>query len=430
MTLSPLRAPTAPLAPASPAPEAGDQGFATLVDAPPPAIPSADTAPPAPAADPLRDAQGGQLPDQAIDPETTLQLLAPTPPPPLLAGLAEGQPGIPLQSKADAAMPFAPDVLAIPGPTDRGAAAVGSADPGFAGPVSAGRGDSHRSQETAGAAPPGATTAILPDTPLALPATLPERPGAAEAATPDGTAEAAIGQALSGSAKDRPAGTAPRTPLPLSPAPERRQIDPPAAAVAPATKNIPDDPAESLVEDGAPSAGPLSLSGTSGPLPQIAAPVQPPLPVGPAPTLTPTTPPPGVPANLPANLPADIAALVSARPDGPVELRLSPEELGRLHLHLLSDGDTLRVTVLVERPETLDLLRRHADLLIHEIRAAGFAGGSFTFAGWGGGQAGGNAEGAPAPAIRPDLPEGGFHNPAITGSGCAAAPATGLDLRL
>jgi hypothetical protein len=111
-------------------------------------------------------------------------------------------------------------------------------------------------------------------------------------------------------------------------------------------------------------------------------------------------------------------------------LRLSPEELGRLHLHLLSDGDTLRVTVLVERPETLDLLRRHADLLIHEIRAAGFAGGSFTFAGWGGGPAGGNAEGAPLATARPEAPEGGFNNPAITAPGRAAAPATGLDLRL
>jgi hypothetical protein len=85
---------------------------------------------------------------------------------------------------------------------------------------------------------------------------------------------------------------------------------------------------------------------------------------------------------LPASLPNDLAALISARPDGPVDLQLFPEELGHLRLSLTQDGDLLRVTIQAERAETLDLLRRHSDALMDEIRMAGFSGGSFSFSGW------------------------------------------------
>ncbi len=94
-------------------------------------------------------------------------------------------------------------------------------------------------------------------------------------------------------------------------------------------------------------------------------------------------------ATLPPAVPAQVAAIVSTRPESPVELRLSPAELGHLRLHMTQEGEALRVTIQVERPETLDLMRRHADVLMTEIRNAGFSGGTLSFTGWGADSQGG-----------------------------------------
>ncbi len=137
--------------------------------------------------------------------------------------------------------------------------------------------------------------------------------------------------------------------------------------------------------------------------------------------------PPRAPTVLPPTLPADLAAIITSRPGGPVELHLSPEELGRLNLHLVQDGDTLRVTVQVERPETLDLLRRSADVLLQEIRTAGFAGGSLSFANWGG-AAPDHPDRRPPPAASGQPAPTGLHPPAPDPG---PRPVTGgLDLRL
>ena len=128
---------------------------------------------------------------------------------------------------------------------------------------------------------------------------------------------------------------------------------------------------------------------------------------------------------VPAPLAAALSDLLLRRADGPVELTLSPEELGRVRLSLSPDGDGLLVTVQVERGDTLDLLRRNSDLLLQEIRAQGFSGATFSFSGWAG-----------------DRPEP--RSPSGTGTGPVALPsdpaafapslsptsATGLDLRL
>ena len=62
-----------------------------------------------------------------------------------------------------------------------------------------------------------------------------------------------------------------------------------------------------------------------------------------------------------------------------IEIRLDPEELGRVQFTLQAEGDSLRVMIAVERPETLDLLRRHADLLTQSLRDAGYGGASLSF---------------------------------------------------
>ncbi len=75
-----------------------------------------------------------------------------------------------------------------------------------------------------------------------------------------------------------------------------------------------------------------------------------------------------------------------ALPDAPVTLTLTPEDLGALRFEMQSRGDTIHVSLTVERPETLDMLRRHVEQLTGEFRQAGFANASFSFAGgWGGG---------------------------------------------
>jgi hypothetical protein len=54
-------------------------------------------------------------------------------------------------------------------------------------------------------------------------------------------------------------------------------------------------------------------------------------------------------------------------------LSLEPAELGHLEIEFKQDHGRMTATVSVERPETLDLLRRHADMLMRDLAAAGYA---------------------------------------------------------
>lgn len=65
--------------------------------------------------------------------------------------------------------------------------------------------------------------------------------------------------------------------------------------------------------------------------------------------------------------------------DGAVDLALSPVELGNLRLSMLADGDRMIVHVVADRPETLDLIRRHADQLGEALRDSGFADVQYSF---------------------------------------------------
>jgi flagellar hook-length control protein FliK len=78
-----------------------------------------------------------------------------------------------------------------------------------------------------------------------------------------------------------------------------------------------------------------------------------------------------------------IAQAARALQDRPVEVTLNPEELGRVRLTLHSVDGSMSVAVAVERPETLDLLRRNIDLLASQLRELGYKNLSFSFAGQG-----------------------------------------------
>jgi hypothetical protein len=134
---------------------------------------------------------------------------------------------------------------------------------------------------------------------------------------------------------------------------------------------------------------------------------------------------------LPQTLPAELATIVSARPESPVELRLSPKELGHLRVSLTHEGEALRIAIQVERPETLDLIRRHADVLMTEIRNAGFTGGTFSFSAWGGAGFGDRRHAQPALPEAEGKPLANGPAPALPSSLSSSLPdAGGLNLRL
>ena len=99
-----------------------------------------------------------------------------------------------------------------------------------------------------------------------------------------------------------------------------------------------------------------------------------------------------------------IPASVTATGSG-FELKMAVDDLGGLRMDFTRSGDRLHISVAAERPELLDLLRRHSDLLAAELRQSGFSGSDISFGIWG------EAQGRPSP------------RPAIAGSGEASAEA-------
>lgn len=75
-----------------------------------------------------------------------------------------------------------------------------------------------------------------------------------------------------------------------------------------------------------------------------------------------------------------LAASIRERPDGVTELRLDPPELGRVRLTLGPGDQALAATVIVERADALDLMRRNADLLQQSLADAGHAQARLSFA--------------------------------------------------
>lgn len=128
---------------------------------------------------------------------------------------------------------------------------------------------------------------------------------------------------------------------------------------------------------------------------------------------------------MPASVPAAILAQAPQAAVAPVEVVLNPEELGKLRFEIHQQGDHIKVVLAVERPETLDLLRRHADQLVQEFRAAGYSGASLSFGHWGGQQGGASGQSAPAEPYAP-APDTALPPPISR----SLAPSQGLNLRL
>ena len=83
---------------------------------------------------------------------------------------------------------------------------------------------------------------------------------------------------------------------------------------------------------------------------------------------------------LPRHLAAQIASVAQrGGADKPVELLLNPSELGRVKISMTSNDGRMSVSVIADRPETLDLMRRHIDVLAQEFLDIGYGQADFAF---------------------------------------------------
>lgn len=83
--------------------------------------------------------------------------------------------------------------------------------------------------------------------------------------------------------------------------------------------------------------------------------------------------------DLPRHVAHQMAMALQQPRDHPIELRLNPEELGRVRLMMAQGDGTITVSIQAERGETLDLMRRHIALLENEFREIGYANIQFSF---------------------------------------------------
>lgn len=86
-----------------------------------------------------------------------------------------------------------------------------------------------------------------------------------------------------------------------------------------------------------------------------------------------------------------------------IEIALSPEELGRLRMVIGRQNGAPHIHIWAERPEILDLMRRHTDLLSEQFGQDGMGTPSFSFSNTDSGQ----QEAAPSAdeSVRSDAPE-------------------------
>jgi hypothetical protein len=130
----------------------------------------------------------------------------------------------------------------------------------------------------------------------------------------------------------------------------------------------------------------------------------------------------------PQALAGQITLAVGKSADRRVEIRLDPPELGRVQIELNPTERGLQAVVLADRPETQDLLRRHAAALARDLGDAGFGDVSLDFA------AGGRAGPRDEEARSATLVEAVALSPASPVAAATPGPrriaAGGLDVRL
>ncbi|WP_157236507.1 flagellar hook-length control protein FliK [Wenxinia marina] len=138
--------------------------------------------------------------------------------------------------------------------------------------------------------------------------------------------------------------------------------------------------------------------------------------------------------DLPPPPARQIALTVADLREGQTEIRLSPEELGRVRLTVASAEGAVSIQIVADRPETAEQLRRSADQLARDLSDLGYRSVDVEVRGDGDNGSDGRgrdgarpAQGDPAGAIR-DKAIDSLPAPAATGR--SSAGSAHLDLRL
>lgn len=180
--------------------------------------------------------------------------------------------------------------------------------------------------------------------------------------------------------------SAPDTPalLPVVPTDVVHGASPPPSppiAVSPAVSSIPSPPVPSMVAVVAPTAFRLMLPDDQHDsllaVPPVASER------APSPHIAPGQPQAAHRAP-PVHVAQQLAVALAASDTGTTEVTLNPEELGRVRLSLTPSDTGITVSIMAERPETADLMRRHLDTLTREFQAIGYDNVTFDFTGDGG----------------------------------------------
>ncbi len=142
--------------------------------------------------------------------------------------------------------------------------------------------------------------------------------------------------------------------------------------------------------------------------------------------------PPGDPARF-AHVSRQLMEVAARHGDGPIELTLSPEELGRVRMNFAVQDGTLTVTVATERSETLALMRRHIDALLQDFQDIGYSEVNLEFTGSDSQQTG---EDLPQEVANESSPSSDGTISSVEGArepiriNLEAAGSSGLDLRI
>ncbi|WP_238366340.1 flagellar hook-length control protein FliK [Mesobacterium pallidum] len=86
-------------------------------------------------------------------------------------------------------------------------------------------------------------------------------------------------------------------------------------------------------------------------------------------------------ADMSRHIGRQMAEALAKPGERPVEISLSPAELGKVRLNMHTTEHSVMVTITAERPETLELMRRHIDQLAQEFKQLGYSDITFSFRG-------------------------------------------------
>lgn len=109
--------------------------------------------------------------------------------------------------------------------------------------------------------------------------------------------------------------------------------------------------------------------------------------------------------DMPRLLAGQFAQAIRAQSGGPVEISLQPEELGRVRMTISTTEAAVIISVVAERQDTFEMMRRHATALSRELANQGFEGVELSF------EQGGSGD--------PDQPNSGEHSGSNSHGGAA-----------